>query len=99
MKCMPDQAFERLKVAISSDSTLKGVHTYDLLANPLYADQFQYFSASLDDREMYIIDDDEDEGNDNAQSDLVRVALNLGYMTEANAIKFKFSKEDFRISA
>lgn len=48
---------------------------------------------------MYIIDDDEDEGNDNAQSDLVRVALNLGYMTEANAIKFKFSKEDFRISA
>lgn len=48
---------------------------------------------------MYIIDDDSDEENDNAQSDLVRVALNLGYMTKGNATKFKFSKEDFRVSA
>lgn len=48
---------------------------------------------------MYIIDDDSDEENDNAQSDLVKVALNLGYMTKGNATKFKFSKEDFRISA
>jgi len=40
MKCMPDGAFDRLKVAISSDATLKGVHTYDILANPLYSDQF-----------------------------------------------------------
>jgi len=36
------------------------------LANPLYLDDFQYFSADMEDREKYIIDDDEDEDNDNA---------------------------------
>ena len=32
-----------------------------------------------------IIDDDEDESNDAAQSDFVRVALNLAYLTEKEA--------------
>ena len=45
---------------------LQGVHSYDILANPLYLDDFQYFSADMEDREKYIIDDDEDEDNDNA---------------------------------
>lgn len=44
--------------------TLQGCHSYDMLANPLYFDDFQYVSASLSNRENYIIDDDEDEGND-----------------------------------
>jgi len=39
-----------------------------------------------------IIDDDDDEGNDAAQSDLVRVGLNLAYMLEEKAKKFKFDK-------
>lgn len=97
MKCMPEDAFNRLKCAISSDATIEGVHTYDILANPLYTDSFQYFSAALPDREMYIVDDDDDEDNDNVQSDLVRAALNLAYMTEDKAITFKFDKEQFRI--
>lgn len=72
-----------------------GVHTYDILANPLYNDAFQYFSAALDHREMYIVDDDDDESNDNAQSDMVRAALNLGFMTKEKALEFKFNKELF----
>lgn len=38
-----------------------------------------------------IIDDDDNEGNDAAQSDLVRVALNLAFMPESTAKKFEFS--------
>ena len=61
------------------------VHSYDILANPLYLDDFQYVTAAEDDRDEMIIDDDDDEGNDAAQSDLVRVCLNLAYMTEDKA--------------
>ena len=93
---MPDEALERFRNAVPSDATIEGVHTYDILANPLYVDQFQYFSAALPDREMYIVDDDDDESNDNAQSDMVRAALNLAYMTEDKAITFSFDKDTFR---
>jgi len=41
-----------------------------------------------------IIDDDDDESNDNAQSDFVRVALNLAFLTEAEARSFKFNKDE-----
>mmetsp|Transcript_30333 Transcript_30333/g.22096 ORF Transcript_30333/g.22096 Transcript_30333/m.22096 type:complete len:98 (-) Transcript_30333:154-447(-) len=44
---------------------------------------------------MYIVDDDDDESNDNAQSDMVRAALNLGFMTKEKALAFKFNKEEF----
>ena len=53
-------------------------------------------TAAEDDRNEMIIDDDDDEGNDAAQSDLVRVSLNLAYMTEAKARSFKFSKTDLK---
>lgn len=66
MRCQPEEAYKRFQCAISTDATIMGVHTYDILANPLYNDAFQYFSAALDDREMYIVDDDDDESNDNA---------------------------------
>ena len=62
--------------------TLQGCHSYDILANPLYEGNFQYVSASLENRDNYIIDDDDDEGNDAVQSDIVRCALNLAYMNE-----------------
>jgi len=65
--------------------TLQGVHSYDILANPLYLDDFQYVTAAEDDRNDMIIDDDDDESNDAAQSDFVRVALNLAYLTEKEA--------------
>lgn len=72
--------------------TLQGVHSYDILANPLYLDDFQYVTAAEDDRDDIIIDDDLDEGNDAAQSDFVRVALNLAYLTEKEARQFRFDK-------
>ena len=72
--------------------TLQGCHSYDMLANPLYFDDFQYISASLPNRENYIIDDDEDESNDAVQSDIIRLALNLAYMNEQEAHEFKFDQ-------
>lgn len=62
------------------------------MANPLYFDDFQYVSASLENRDNYIIDDDDDEGNDAVQSDIVRFALNLAYMNEKEAHDFKFDQ-------
>jgi len=62
------------------------------LANPLYLDDFQYVSAVEGaDRAQFIIDDDNDEENDAAQSDLVRVALNLAYLNEGEARNFQFT--------
>jgi hypothetical protein len=43
---------------------LQGIHTYDILRNPIYAQLFQYFAADLDDRIDYIIDGDDDTTND-----------------------------------
>lgn len=77
-------------------SHMKGVHCYDILANPLYLDDFQYFSPAMEDREKFIIDDDEDEDNDNAQSDLVKMVLNLAFLTEKQAKEFSFSKDAYK---
>ena len=73
--------------------TLQGCHSYDILANPLYFDDFQYVSASLENRDAYIIDDDDDESNDAVQSDIVRFALNLAYMNEREAKQFQFDQD------
>lgn len=72
------------EVKQTKGKTLQGVHSYDMLSNPLYFDDFQYISADQD-RAALVIDGDDNEGDDNAQSDLVRIALNLAYMTEAEA--------------
>jgi len=59
---------------------LQGIHCYDILRNPQYHQDFQYFAADLDDRASYIIDDNECEDDDTAQSDLVRMVLNLAFI-------------------
>ena len=81
MKVLEDETLTKLKTTQMKDSHMKGVHCYDILANPLYLDDFQYFSSSMDNRADYIIDDDDEEGNDNAQSDLVKMILNLAFLT------------------
>ena len=92
-KILTDAQKERLDtVPKTTGKTLQGAHSYDILANPLYLDDFQYVSAAEDNRDDMIIDDDHDESNDSAQSDLVRVLLNLAYLTEKEARNFKFTK-------
>lgn len=84
----------------SKGKTLQGVHSYDVLANPLYLDDFQYVSAvEGEDRCDMIIDDDAEEGNDAAQSDNVRIILNLAYLTEKEATAFTFDGQAARALA
>jgi hypothetical protein len=93
-KILTDSQFESLKSSVMTNGkTLQGVHSYDILANPLYLDDFQYVTAAEDDRNEMIIDDDDDEGNDAMQSDLVRISLNLAYMREDAALSFRFDKQ------
>lgn len=96
LKTLNDETLVKLRNTKMGEGHIEGVHCYDILANPLYIDDFQYFSASMDDREKYIIDDDEDEDNDNAQSDLVKVILNLAFLTEKQAKAFSFSKDAYK---
>lgn len=53
----------------------------------------QYVPVSTPNRKLYIIDDDDDEENDEAQSDLVRLILNLPYLKEEDAMRFSFDKK------
>lgn len=48
------------------DKTMKGIHSYDILANPHHNYEMQYVIAARENREDYIIDDDEDDANNHA---------------------------------
>jgi len=72
---------------------IQGVHTYDMLANPDYASAFQYVSADVPNRSLMIQDDDDDDSNDNIQSDIVRLAVNLAFLDEKRAQEMSFRKE------
>lgn len=82
LKCISDETIQEIYAGHlkKPDMHLQGVHTYDLLRNPIYIKEFQYFAASDADRESVIADDDRTEDNDASQSDLVRICLNLGYL-------------------
>ena len=96
LSILTDETLTKFKDTKMEKSQMKGVHCYDILANPLYLDDFQYFSPAIEDRDKYIIDDDEDEGNDSAQSDLVKIILNLAFLTEKQAREFSFSKDAYK---
>jgi len=96
MKILEDETLEKLRSTNEGVKTIKGVHCYDILANPLYLKGFQYYSPAMPNRSDYIIDDDEDEGNDNAQSDLVKIVLNLAFLTDQAARAFSFNKDTYK---
>mmetsp|Transcript_8384 Transcript_8384/g.14016 ORF Transcript_8384/g.14016 Transcript_8384/m.14016 type:complete len:87 (+) Transcript_8384:3187-3447(+) len=78
---------------------LQGIHTYDILRNPSYAQQFQYFAANLEDREDYIVDDDDKPQNDVVQSDYVRVMLTLAFQSEEMIRETTFTQEGIQALA
>lgn len=65
-----------------SEQHLQGTHCYDILRNNKYIQDFQYVAAYQENREDFIIDNDDRNDNNTAQSDLVRIALNVGFLTE-----------------
>lgn len=77
----------------TTGKTLMGTHTYDILGNPFYSDYFQYVSSAVTNRSQIIIDSDSDDTNNCAQSNLTKLALNLGYLKLRETRNFDFSKE------
>merc|ERR1712070_880272 len=96
LKILLNPALNKLKnTPETQGSTMQGVHTYDILANPNYSDMFQYVSAAIPNRTDFIIDDDEDEGNDAIQSDIVKAVLNLAFYTKEKGKNFSFDQKKF----
>ena len=52
IKVLTDQTLQSYKFTTYSNSKestkLQGIHTYDILANPVYADSFSYVNASVE---------------------------------------------------
>jgi hypothetical protein len=67
MHILDDDTLSKFRNTRIGKSHMKGTHCYDILANELYLDDFQYFGPALGaERADYIKDDDDNEDNDNA---------------------------------
>lgn len=85
IKCYEDNSITEIQNGHMKSPVmhLQGIHTYDILRNPSYIKEFQYFAANDNDRESVIKDDDDSHDNDASQSDLVRICLNLAYIDKS----------------
>lgn len=99
-------------MSLDPKSTVQGCHSYDILANPNYFDDFIYIpvyqpldhnatpefgcSEMKEKRTKFIIDADSDEDNDEWVCDKVRVGLNMAYLHEEVATDFIFSDTKLR---
>jgi len=92
MMTMFDSAMQGLSSNRMGRCHLTGIHTYDILRNQAYWQAFQYIAASIPDRNKFIKDGDDDDGNNSYQSDLVRLVLNLSFLTEEDIGAFSFDK-------
>ena len=67
---------------VFSKNQLQGINWYTILANPSYANQFNYISSSIPNRNLLITDTE--------QSDMVQLILNLGLIDDELAKKMVF---------
>ena len=94
IQTISDETLKQMRESqMQENMHLQGVHCYDILRNPIYQEQFQYFSADNAARESMIIDADDEEGNDQYQSDLVRIALYLAFIRKGEAADMKFDSK------
>ena len=75
-----------------SKKKIRGVSWYQILANPVYARDFCYIEAYIENRSDFIRDDDDDPENDCEQSDMTQVLLNLGMAPRGAVRKVSFGK-------
>jgi len=61
-----------------------------ILANPSYYRDFQYVCCDVPDRTTLIKSDEKDQSNDNEQSDIVSIILNLAFLPEYVSERFHF---------
>ena len=67
---------------------------YYILANPYYQREFNYFPVALKDRELYIVEEEQekDRANNCEQSDFVCFMLNLAYLKKGYAREIQLNK-------
>lgn len=90
MDLIDDEMSEKLDNISIPKSPIQGIHWYNVLANPEYAQMFSYISLSTLDRNSLIVDDDSDEDNDCEQSDMVALILNLAYIHDGIRKELEF---------
>mmetsp|Transcript_117304 Transcript_117304/g.163229 ORF Transcript_117304/g.163229 Transcript_117304/m.163229 type:complete len:262 (+) Transcript_117304:1423-2208(+) len=80
MKIVEAELAARMDDVGRPEKAVQGIAWYNILANPDYITAFNYVECNVADRGNLIVDDDDDEGNDNEQSDTVQVAINMGVL-------------------
>jgi hypothetical protein len=74
------EVVERLDDWKLAKKPISGIAWYNLLANQKYEREFNYFPTDMDGRNDFIVDNDDQEGNDCEQSDMVAILVNLAYV-------------------
>ena len=74
-------------------SHLQGVHNYDILANPFYAERYLYTPCRYPKRANFVISRYDDKELRKSSLDLVRLVCDLPYLSEARARKMEFTPE------
>lgn len=92
MKIVEPELAKRMDEVGRPKKAVQGIAWYNILANPDYITAFNYIECNVPNRSNLIVDDDDDEGNDNEQSDTVQVALNLGVLNPKVAEGMPFGK-------
>ena len=76
---IPETVEEQLDDWQLAKKPIQGVAWYNILANPIYARQFNFIEVNVPSREDLIVDGDDNEENDCEQSDMVQVLLNIAF--------------------
>jgi hypothetical protein len=84
------EVVERLDDWKLAKKPVSGIAWYNLLANQKYEREFNYFPTDMKDREDFIVDGDDQEGNDCEQSDMIAILINLAYVKQEVASNFRF---------
>ena len=108
MPCLTQKSFQELCLAQVGDALkkkrkvvgeykkpdrLQGVHNYDILANPLYAEKYHYIPCVYPNRDEYVISRYKDPEMRTHCVDLVRIVINLPYLKEEQARAVEFTPE------
>ena len=96
---IPESVEKRLDDWQLAKKPIQGVAWYNVLANPIYARQFNFIEVNVPNREDLIVDGDDDEDNDCEQSDMVQILLNIAFAPKDVVKKFKFGpgiSKDFK---
>ena len=72
---------------------LQAIHSYDILANPIYSDKFHYVPGAYPMRHHFIVSEYSDIWVQNYTTDIVRLACDIAYLPKSIATDIVFDEE------